>query len=251
MTREQSALIGLLGCALRGERPEAGPNYYQKLSRHYRTVLAESPLELYYAGAVPPKTAAQILRDCFAALPRGEINWELGTEIRMNAVEEAPRTADLSGPQGIGYAAVGWRLGDAMIEPEPAVLKALGCVFGYLARGMEPSVRVDVHKGLLLARCETDAAAAETMAMAMQMVMDTIRIAEFSPYALDDARRARLNQLRALEGEPAALDAYWLEQDLLGLELAPDEYAAFLQEVTLQEVSAAAAAAECDAILYE
>ena len=43
-------------------------------------------------------------------------------------------------------------------------------------------------------------------------------------------RAERVQALRDLERDPAALEAFWLEQDLLGLELAPDEYAAFIEE---------------------
>ena len=61
----------------------------------------------------------------------------------------------------------------------------------------------------------------------------------------------RVQALRALEQDPAALEAFWLEQDLLGLELAPDEYAAFIQETAPDAVAEAAQGAECDAILLE
>ena len=60
-----------------------------------------------------------------------------------------------------------------------------------------------------------------------------------------------LQALRALEQDPAALEAFWLEQDLLGLELAPDEYAAFIAETTPAAVAEAANGTECDAILLE
>ena len=234
-----------------GEDPEAGPNYYQKLSKHYRAVLAQAPLELYYAGAVPPKEAAAVIADCFAAMPRGEPDFDLGTDIRMNAVESEPREENHAGAQGCCSAAVGWRLGEEMEEPDPPVLEALACLVGYLSRGLETEVRLDVHKGLLMARCDTDDAAAPAAVQALRTVMDTIRAAEFSPAALSEAIKGRVGALRALEGDAAGLEAFWLEQDLLGLELAPDEYAAFIQETTMQDVVRAAAAAECDAILFE
>lgn len=234
-----------------GEPPEAGPNYYQKLSRHYRTILAEAPLELYYAGAVPPKEAAQVIADCFAAMPRGELDLALGTDIRMNAVEAEPRLEDRSGPKGARSVSVGWRLGDSMEEPEPPVLEALSGVFAYLARALKPQVRLDVHKGILMARCEVDAEDAPVALEALRLVMGTIGAGEFSPAALDAGRASRLAALRALEGDDLALEAFWLEQDLLGLELAPDEYAAFIQETTVPEVAGVARGAECDAVLIE
>ena len=237
------------GLPVRGEDPEAGPNYYQKLSRHYRAVLSAAPLELFYAGAVPPKQAAQVLADCFAAMPRGEPDFELGTDIRMNAVEAEPRVEDHSGPQGACRVAVGWRLGEGMEEPDVPALEAMACVLAYLTRGLEPQVRLDVHKGLLLAACETDGTEPEAIVSAFTEAMEVLRAGEFSPAALDEARRGRIAQLRAAADDPAALERFWLEQDLLGLELAPDEYAAFTQEAAHADVVAAAQGVECDAVL--
>ena len=64
-------------------------------------------------------------------------------------------------------------------------------------------------------------------------------------------RAERVQALHNLERDPAALEAFWLEQDLLGLELAPDEYAAFIEEATSEAVAEAAQGTECDAILLE
>ena len=72
-----------------------------------------------------------------------------------------------------------------------------------------------------------------------------------SEEVLSAGRSDRVQALRALEQDPAALEAFWLEQDLLGLELAPDEYAAFIEEATSAAVAEAAQGAECDAILLE
>ena len=179
-------------------------------------------VELYYAGAIPMKLAAQTIADGFAVMPRGELDFDLGTDIRMNAVEAEPRLLDQSGAQGTNRVTIGWRLGEVMEEPDPPVLEALAGGYRALTAALETNVLLDVHKGILLARCDTD-----------------------------PDRAGRVQALRALEQDPAALEAFWLEQDLLGLELAPDEYAAFIQEATPDAVAEAARGTECDAILLE
>ena len=233
---------------VRGERPEAGPNYYQKLSKHYRAVLSQSPVELYYAGAIPAKLAKQTIADCFAVMPRGELDFDLGTDIRMNAVEAEPRVLDQSGAQGTNLVTVGWRLGEVMEEPDPPVLEALAGGYQALTAKLETEVRLDVHKGSLLARCGTDPDRAEEIVSALKDAMAQLA-AGVSVEVLDLGRAARVQALRALEQDPAALEAFWLEQDLLGLELAPDEYAAFIQEASPAAVAEAAQGTECDAIL--
>ena len=232
-----------------GERPEAGPNYYQKLSKHYRTVLSQSPLELYYAGAAPMKLAAQTIADCFAALPRGELDFDLGTDIRMNAVEAEPRVLDRAGMQGACRVSVGWRLGEVMEEPDPPILEALAGAFRM--RAADCVVRLDVHKGILLAQCETDPERAEETVSRLRGTMRSLAEAELPADELARGCAARVEALRALERDAAALEAFWLEQDLLGLELAPDEYAAFIQEAPPAAVREAAQGTECDAVIIE
>lgn len=235
---------------VRGERPDAGPNYYQKLSKHYRAVLSQSPVELYYAGAIPMKLAAQTIADGFAVMPRGELDFDLGTDIRMNAVEAEPRVLDQSGAQGVNRVTVGWRLGEVMEEPDPPVLEALAGAYRALTAAQETNVLLDVHKGILLARCDTDPDRAEETISALKDAM--AKLAEgVSAEVLAAGCADRVQALRALEQDPAALEAFWLEQDLLGLELAPDEYAAFIEEATSAAVAEAAQGAECDAILLE
>ena len=235
---------------VRGERPEAGPNYYQKLSKHYRAVLSRSPVELYYAGAIPAKLAKQTIADCFAVMPRGELDFDLGTDIRMNAVEAEPRVLDQSGAQGTNLVTVGWRLGEVMEEPDPPVLEALAGAYRALTAKLACEVRLDVHKGILLARCGTDPDRAEETVSALKDAMAKLA-AGVSVEVLDVGRADRVQALRELEQNPAALESFWLEQDLLGLELAPDEYAAFIQEASPAAVAEAAQGTECDAILLE
>ena len=235
---------------VRGERPDAGPNYYQKLSKHYRAVLSQSPVELYYAGAIPMKLAAQTIADGFAVMPRGELDFDLGTDIRMNAVEAEPRLLDQSGAQGTNRVTIGWRLGEVMEEPDPPVLEALAGAYRALTAALETTVRLDVHKGILLARCDTDPDRAEETIAALKDAMAKLA-SGVSEEVLSAGRSDRVQALRALEQDPAALEAFWLEQDLLGLELAPDEYAAFIEEATSAAVAEAAQGAECDAILLE
>ena len=248
--REHMCCFEDYAVTVRGERPDAGPNYYQKLTKHYRAVLSQSPVELYYAGAVPARAARQAIADAFAVMPRGELELDLGTDIRMNAVEAEPRVLDQSGAQGTNRVTVGWRLGEVMEEPDPPVLEALAGAYRALTAALETTVLLDVHKGILLARCDTDPDRAEETIAALKDAMTQLA-SGVSADVLAAGRAERVQALHNLEQDPAALEAFWLEQDLLGLELAPDEYAAFIEEATSAAVAEAAGGTECDAILLE
>ena len=235
-----------------GELPEAGPNFYQKLTKHYRSWLATSPVELYYCGAAPAREVVRVLTDAFVTLPREEPedeDLELGTDVRMNAIEAEPRILDAS-EEGPHRFSAGWRLGDMMEDPDPAVAEGVACVIGYLARLLEPEVRLDLHKGLLMLRCETEPEEAALKLDLMKNLTDVVRTGGFSAAALDLGRKSRIAALLDIPEDDALLEDFWLSETLLGLDWAPDEYAAFLEEVSPAEVVKAAAGLELDAVLY-
>ena len=135
-----------------------------------------------------------------------------------------------------------------MEDPDLPVLEALACALGEKTGAR---VALDVHKGILTAQTDVDPDGAEAAVSALRAAAGALTAGELTQEALDAARAGRIAALRAIPDDPAALEAFWLEQDLLGLGLAPDEYAAFVQEAALEDVLSAAAALECDAILIE
>ena len=112
------------------------------------------------------KEAARVLfavSGALEALPRGEIDWDLGTEIRMNSVEEQPRVFKEHMDVSQGKLAIGWRLGECMEEPDMAKLRVFNAVYGgSVTSKLFTNVRekrslcyyassgVDIQKGLLL-----------------------------------------------------------------------------------------------------
>lgn len=115
--------------------------------------------------AAPPAgtTCSSPSPGALEALPRGEIDWDLGTEIRMNSVEEQPRVFKEHMDVSQGKLAIGWRLGECMEEPDMAKLRVFNAVYGgSVTSKLFTNVRekrslcyyassgVDIQKGLLL-----------------------------------------------------------------------------------------------------
>ena len=134
--------------------------YYQKLTKHYRSLIMTCPIEIFYCGSLGADAVAEKLSDAFSGMPRGEIDYDIGTDIRMNAVEESVRefTDELSVTQG--KLVMGYRLGDCMEDPDIAALYVFNAVFGgcvtsklfmnvreKLSLCYYASSLVDLHKG--------------------------------------------------------------------------------------------------------
>ncbi|MGI6014240.1 MAG: EF-P 5-aminopentanol modification-associated protein YfmF [Oscillospiraceae bacterium] len=246
-----------------GNEAEAEGIGYQKLTKHYRSILASSPIEIFYCGSAEFSRVESALVSAFAGLPRGDFDLELGTDIRMNALEETVRyyTDELDVTQG--KLAVGFRLGSCMEEPDTAAIRVFNAVYGgSLTSKLFTNVRerlslcyfassgVDLHKGILRVSSgiefdKFDAALAEILSQ-----LDAIKRGEITEEELDSSRKYVAGGLRTITDSTAHLEDFSLSSTLQGLDCTPQELAALAESVTKEEVVAIANGVECDTVYF-
>ena len=236
---------------------------YVALTRHYRTLLAESPIEIFYCGSAAPEAMASALTEALAALPRGELNDELGTDIRMNTVEEAPRVFDEQLDVGQGKLVMGYRIGEAMAEPDMAALRVMDALYGggwpcRLSANVREKLslcyyaysELDVMKGVMTVASGIDPADYDAALAEIERQLQAVKEGDFTDGELQTARCAVSSRMLELTDSPAALEKFWLGQNLLGLDYGPEELAALAEDVTRDDVVRAAAGIECDAVYF-
>ena len=234
---------------------------YKKLSRHYRTLLQTSPIELFYCGRTSLREVKALLRDHLSTLPRGEIDTEIGTEIRMNALESEPRSTVEEMDVAQANLVIGWRLGECMEDPDFAALYVFNDLFGgspssklflnvreKLSLCYYASSIIDIRKGLLLVSSgiqlsNLDAAKAEIFAQ-----LDAVCRGDFSEDDLRTARAGVISDLRSIPDSQGALESFYLSQAVVGADYSPTDLAELVNEVTAEQVSAIAKSVECDQI---
>ena len=246
-----------------GTADEAKNIHYVKLSKHYKELLAASPMEFFYCGSRPGAEVAALLREAFALLPRAEIDLDLGTDIRMNAVEETPRYFTEEDAVTQGVLAMGFRLGACMEEPDEAAIEVFNAVYGGgVASKLFKNVRekrslcyyafsaADSLKGVLtvlsgVAFDKYDEAQKEILAQ-----LDAIRNGDISEEELDAARRSVANEHRTGTDSPYYLADFHLRETVQGADASPDDLAALAECVTAEEVAAIARGVELDAVYF-
>ena len=234
---------------------------YKKLSRHYRTLLQTSPIELFYCGRASLRDVKALLRDHLSTLPRGEIDTEIGTEIRMNALEEEPRSTVEEMDVAQANLVIGWRLGECMEDPDFAALYVFNDLFGgspssrlflnvreKLSLCYYASSIIDIRKGLLLVSSgiqlsNLDAAKAEIFAQ-----LDAVCRGDFSEDDLRTAKAGVISDLRSIPDSQGALESFYLSQAVVGADYSPTDLADLVKEVTAEQVVAIAKSVECDQI---
>lgn len=234
--------------------------YYQKLTKYYHSLISTSPVEIFYCGSMDGTKAKDILSDALSGMTRGEINYDIGTDIRMNAVEDTVRsfTDEMAVTQG--KLVLGFRLGECMEVPDIAAIYVFNAVYGSgvtsklfmnvrekLSLCYYASSAVDTHKGVMLVSSGVDfdkagAAKAEILAQ-----LDAVKNGEITDAELDAAKRSVASDLRACLDSQGELEGFYLANTLDGLEFSPDELAELVNEVRREDVIAIANSVVLDA----
>jgi len=247
----------------RGRAEDVEAIHYRKLTKQYRELLQSCPIELFYCGRSPLDEVKACLTDALAPLPRGEINDDIGTELRMNALEAAPRELEEAQSVTQGKLVIGYRLGECMEEPDIPALYVFNAVFGsgttsklfmnvrekrqlcYYASSL-----LDTHKGLLLVAAGIDLDKKDAALEEITAQLDAIRRGEISDEELAAARAGVSSDLRALLDSQGELEGFYLSQALDGADYGPAELAELILEVDKARVQAIAESVDCDLIYF-
>ncbi len=244
-----------------GDEESAAAIRYQKLTKQYRNLIQTSPIEIFYCGRAEEKRVESLLRDALSTLPRGEIDYDIGTDVRLNALEETPReyTEQMNVTQA--KLVIGWRLGKAMDDPNPAALRLFASLFGgSTASKLFVNVReklslcyfasavADVHKGVLLAYAGTEADNVERAKEEIFAQLASIASGEITDEELSAARADVKSALKSALDVQGALEGFYLSAALDGADYSPEELSALVDDVTKEELVAIARGCECDMI---
>lgn len=246
-----------------GGETECQAIHYQKLTKHYRALLQTCPLEIFYCGRAGEDEVASATRDALSALPRGGIDYDLGTDVRMNALEEAPRYVEEELPVSQGKLVIGFRLGECMEDPDIAALHVFNSVYGSgtssklfmnvrerLSLCYYASSIIDIHKGIMLVASGIEfekfgAARDEILAQ-----LEAMKRGEITEAELNAAKAGVASDLRSLMDSQGELEGFYLAQALDGADYGPMELAELAESVTKEDVVAIANSVECDLIYF-
>lgn len=243
-----------------GTEDTAESIYYQKLTKYYHSLISASPVEIFYCGSIEASKVANILSDALSGMTRGEINYDIGTDIRMNAVEDKVRSFvdEMSVTQG--KLVMGFRLGECMEEPDLAAIYVFNAVYGSgvtsklfmnvrekLSLCYYASSLVDTHKGLMLVSSGVDFDKVDEAKSEILAQLEAVKSGDISDEELEAARRSVASDLCACLDSQGELEGFYLANTIDGLEFSPDELAALVCDVSREDVIKIASSVVLDA----
>lgn len=260
---EEMCVFEPYACDDMGSVQDAEAVNYIDLTHHYRQLLQKCPIEIFYCGSAEDIRVISALSDALVTLPRGETDYELGTDIRMNAVEASPRrhTEHLNVTQG--KLGMGFRLGECMEEPNIAALRVFNCLYGggvtsklfmnvreKLSLCYYASSAVDILKGIMIVSSGIEFDKAELVQAEIMKNLKDMKDGNFTGDELQAAKSAVSSDLISKTDSPGALEEFYLLQTLLGLDYGPVELAALCEVVSAEDILEVAKGIELDMIYF-
>lgn len=230
----------------------------------YQALLSESPLEIYYCGSAPIQRVEAALMQALRGLPRAEVLTEPDCGVQDGATYSEPQVETEVLDVTQGKLVLGFRTGGACVWEEsfPA-LQVFNAVYGgtptsklflnvreklslcYFASSM-----LEKFKGIMLVSSgiefdKYEAAKAEILAQ-----LERCRQGEIEPWELEGGRRAVISALRTSLDSQSGLENFWLGQAVAGLTESPEEQAARVEAVTMDQIVSVANGLELDTIYF-
>ncbi len=232
-----------------GEADRVGQIDGQTAYAHYRRILKESRIELFYVGAAEPEQVAALCRPIFASIKRDYVNLPAQTAFQDGGGGSYQETMDVSQ----GKLAMGFATPITLRDPRFAAMQVCNSVFG---GGMTSKLFMNVReklslcydvgsgyhgsKGIMLVSAGIDCKMEETVRGEILAQLDACCQGDITQEELNAAKQAVLSSLRGTHDSPGAIESYYATAALSGLELTPAQYMERVAQVDLHQVAEAA-----------
>ena len=219
------------------------------LYRHYRHILKTAPIHLFYVGSAEPERVAAMLAPLLSRLER---------QPEALPAQSAFHPCQGSGEREImeisqGKLCMGFLTPITNRDQEFPAMQVLNTLFG---AGMTSKLFMNIReklslcysigsgyygsKGILTVSAGIDFDKEEVTRQEILAQLEDCQRGEITPEELRSAKEALLSSLRATHDAPGAIEAYYATGALSGMTMTPAEYMAAVEQVTLDQVVAAA-----------
>jgi len=221
----------------------------QRLYAHYRKILQESPIHVFYVGSADPETVAETLRPMLGKLAKHPIVLPKQTGFAPVAFSEHEEVLDVAqGKLCLGYATpINLR------HPEYAAIQVCNTILG---AGMTSKLFMQVRekmslcydigsgfhgsKGIMLVAAGIEFEKKEIVQQEILHQLQLICDGSVSSEELTAAKEALLSNLRSTHDSPGAIEGYYASAALSGIGMTPAEFMEAIEKVSVQNVADAA-----------
>lgn len=232
-----------------GDKEQVAAITAEKAYRHYRQVLQESPVHIFYVGGADPAYLAQLLRPVFAGLVSRPVTLPAQTGLATPPTGQHTECLDVTQ----GKLCVGFVTPITLRQPQFAAMQVLNMLFGggmtsklFMQVREKESLCYDIgsgyhgSKGLLTVSAGIDFSMKEQVLDRIRQQLTACCKGDFTEEELIAAKQGLITQLQSTHDSPGAIENYYASGLLSGLNMTTAQYIARVEQVRKAQVQAAA-----------
>ena len=231
----------------------------ESLYAHYRKILRESPVNVFYVGAAPAEKIAEVVKAMFQNLERAPVCLPAQTAFRDCGGGAHIERMDVSQ----GKLCMGFTTPVTLRDEGFAAMQIFNTMFGggmisklFMKIREEQSLCYDIgssyhgSKGIVTVSagidCDMDTQVQEEILRQLQACQE----GDFTDHELNSAKQALISQLKSTHDSPNAIEGYYATAALSGLSLSPADYMERVEQATAEDVAAAAKTVQLHTVYF-
>ena len=232
-----------------GEKEDVENITPKGLYEHYRTILKESPVQVFYVGSMPKEAVAELLKKQFEKIERAPKSLSPQTALCAGEGSHVTKTMDVAQAK----LCMGFVSPVTSRNEDFAVMQVLNTVFG---GGMTSKLFMNVReklslcysvgsfyygtKGLMTVSAGIDENKEQTARNEILAQLEACREGKITNEELVAAKEAVLSSLRTVHDSPGAIEGYYATAALSGVTMDLKDYAEAVSAVSVEDVARAA-----------
>ena len=242
-----------------GEKEDVAAITPQSLYTHYKKILRESPVNLFYVGAMEPEKLRDLLKPIFENQPRDPISLPAQTAFcDLGGCRETEILDVTQGKLSMGFVT------PVTLRDEGFVaMQLFNTVFGsgmisklFMNLREKQSLCYDISssyhgsKGILTVAAGIDCNMAQKAEEEILRQLTACQKGDISPADLSAAKKSLLTSLRSTHESPGAIEGYYATAALSGLPLSPEDYIRAVENATAEDVANAAKTVQLHTVYF-
>lgn len=231
----------------------------QNVFDHYRRVLKESRVDIFYVGSKEPARVATLVQEMFTGAERSYVNLPEQTAFHSTKGVEHVKTMDVAqGKLAMGFA--------SSVTNRDALFAAMQVCNSIFGGGMTSKLFSQVRekhslcydigsayygsKGIVTVSAGIDCDKKELVQAQILEQLAACQAGQISQQELTAAKEAILSSLRGVHDAAGSIESFYATGALSGMSMDPDQYSLAVKAVTKEQVMEAAQSLKLHTVFF-
>ena len=231
----------------------------QSLYDHYRKVLTESPVHVFYVGSTDAQVVADALRPMLSRLAKAPMALPQQTALQPGAYTQQEEVLDVAQ----GKLCMGYVTPITLRHPQYAAVQVCNTIFG---AGMTSKLFMQVRekmslcydigsgfhgsKGIMTVAAGIEFEKKDIVRQEIARQLEEMQAGNITDLEMAAAKEALLSMLRSYHDSPGSIEGYYASAAISGIGMDTAQFMAAVEAVTVSDVVAAAKTLQLQAVYF-